>query len=86
MPATGLAGSPFGNLGTSLNGIDLRSLGLESLLGGAAGVTPQPKATDQLQQQQLSASATTMGGQDSTSTANLLKGIPGLPENLLAQA
>ena len=85
MPATGLAGSPFGNLGTSLNGIDLRSLGLESLLGGAAGVTPQPKANDQLQQQ-LSASATTMGGQDSTSTANLLKGIPGLPENLLAQA
>lgn len=46
MPANGLAGSPFGNLGTSLNGIDLRSLGLESLLGGAAGVTPQPKATD----------------------------------------
>ena len=41
LPATGLAGvtMPLGNLATGLEGVDLKSLGLEQLLGGQIGAS-----------------------------------------------
>ena len=58
---------------SALGGIDLQSLGLGHLLGQMGGVgAPTPTAPAAVPQDQMN-------------TANLLKGIPGIPDNFLSQ-